>query len=242
MRNHLGALIFAIAIVAASFILAGAYKTKFTQQQTIAVTGLSEYDFESDLVVWNGNFSRRNSDMKTAYAQLKSDENAIRDYLKSQGVTDAEMIFSSVNILKDYDNYRDASGNYYNRFIGYNLQQDVKIESKNLNKIEKVSREITQLIDAGVELNSQEPQYYYTKLSELKIELLAKASADARARAETISNNSKAKLGKLIKANMGVFQITGQNSNEDYTYGGAFNTVSRKKTASITIKMEFATK
>jgi hypothetical protein len=180
--------------------------------------------------------------MKTAYAQLKSDENAIRDYLKSQGVTDAEMIFSSVNILKDYDNYRDASGNYYNRFIGYNLQQDVKIESKNLNKIEKVSREITQLIDAGVELNSQEPQYYYTKLSELKIELLAKASADARARAETISNNSKAKLGKLIKANMGVFQITGQNSNEDYTYGGAFNTVSRKKTASITIKMEFATK
>jgi hypothetical protein len=222
--------------------LAGAYKTKFTQQQTIAVTGLSEYDFESDLVVWNGNFSRRNSDMKTAYAQLKSDENAIRDYLKSQGVTDAEMIFSSVNILKDYDNYRDASGNYYNRFIGYNLQQDVKIESKNLNKIEKVSREITQLIDAGVELNSQEPQYYYTKLSELKIELLAKASADARARAETISNNSKAKLGKLIKANMGVFQITGQNSNEDYTYGGAFNTVSRKKTASITIKMEFATK
>jgi hypothetical protein len=242
MRNHLGALLFSIAIVAASFILAGAYKTKFTQQQTIAVTGLSEYDFESDLVVWNGNFSRRNSDMKTAYAQLKSDENAIRDYLKSQGVTDAEMIFSSVNILKDYDNYRDASGNYYNRFIGYNLQQDVKIESKNLNKIEKVSREITQLIDAGVELNSQEPQYYYTKLSELKIELLAKASADARARAETISNNSKAKLGKLIKANMGVFQITGQNSNEDYTYGGAFNTVSRKKTASITIKMEFATK
>lgn len=242
MRNHLGALLFAIAIVAASFILAGAYKTKFTQQQTIAVTGLSEFDFESDLVVWNGNFSRRNSDMKTAYAELKRDENAIRNYLKSQGVTDAEMIFSSVNILKDYDNYRDASGNYYNRFIGYNLQQDIKIESKNLDKIEKVSREITQLIDAGVELNSQEPQYYYSKLSELKIELLAKASADARSRAETIASNSKAKLGKLIKANMGVFQITGQNSNEDYTYGGAFNTVSRKKTASITIKMEFATK
>ncbi len=48
------------------------------------------------------------------------------------------------------------------------------------------------------------------------------------------------RLGKLRKANMGVLQITEKNSNEDYGYGGAFNTSSRNKTGSITIKMEFA--
>jgi uncharacterized protein len=47
-------------------------------------------------------------------------------------------------------------------------------------------------------------------------------------------------LGKLRKATMGVFQITGKNSNENYSYGGAFNTSSKMKTGSITIKMEFA--
>jgi len=38
---------------------------------------------------------------------------------------------------------------------------------------------------------------------------------------------------------MGIFQITGQNSNEEYSYGGNFNTSSKNKTASITAKLEF---
>jgi hypothetical protein len=70
--------------------------------------------------------------------------------------------------------------------------------------------------------------------------LLAKASADAKLRAETIAKNSGSSLGKIKKATMGVFQITGQNSNEDYSYGGAFNITAKNKTASITIKIDFS--
>ena len=71
------------------------------------------------------------------------------------------------------------------------------------------------------------------------MELLGKASSDAKARAEAIAKNAGSSLGDLKKATMGIFQITGKNSNEDYSYGGAFNTSSREKTGSITIKMEF---
>jgi hypothetical protein len=38
---------------------------------------------------------------------------------------------------------------------------------------------------------------------------------------------------------MGIFQITGQNSSEDYSWGGTFNTEAKKKTASITMRLEF---
>ncbi len=72
------------------------------------------------------------------------------------------------------------------------------------------------------------------------MDLLARASADAKQRAQTIAKNAGNSLGNLRKATMGVFQITGKNSNEDYSYGGAFNTSSKIKTGSITIKMEFA--
>jgi hypothetical protein len=102
-----------------------------------------------------------------------------------------------------------------------------------------MSREITTLLQQGIELNSSSPSYYYSRLNELKIDLLAKASADAKQRAESIATNSGGKLGDLKKANMGVFQITGRNSNEDYSYGGAFNTTSKEKTASITLKVEY---
>jgi hypothetical protein len=114
------------------------------------------------------------------------------------------------------------------------------VDSKNIEKVEKISREVTELIQSGIEFNSSSPAYYYTKLSELKLDLLAKASADAKQRAETIAENSGSGLGKIKKANMGIFQITGKNSNEDYSYGGAFNTSAKNKTASITTKIEYA--
>jgi hypothetical protein len=72
------------------------------------------------------------------------------------------------------------------------------------------------------------------------MDLLAKASADGKKRAEIIATNSGSSLGKLKKANLGVFQITGKNTDEDYSYGGTFNTTSLNKTGSITIRMEFA--
>ena len=76
-------------------------------------------------------------------------------------------------------------------------------------------------------------------LNEIKIDLLAKASEDAKTRAETIAKNSGGSLGGIKKATMGVFQITGKNANEDYSYGGAFNTSSKEKTASITLKVDY---
>ena len=108
-----------------------------------------------------------------------------------------------------------------------------------MDKIENVSREVTELIDLDIELNSMEPIYLYTRLAELKIEMIAKATKDARSRAEQIAKNAGSKLADLKNANMGVFQITGQNSAEEFSFGGAFNTSSKNKTASITVRLEF---
>ena len=56
---------------------------------------------------------------------------------------------------------------------------------------------------------------------------------------EKIAECSGGKLGKLESARMGIFQITGQNSKESYSWGGTFNTSSREKTASITMKLTY---
>src|SRR5690606_29035825 len=124
----------------------------------------------------------------------------------------------------------------------YNLSQTVTVDSREIQKVEKISREVTGLIESGIELNSYAPSYYYSKLSELKIDLLAKASADAHLRAETTAKNAGGKRGEVKKANMGVFQILGKISDEEYSYGGTFNTSSKEKKATITTRMEFMVK
>ncbi len=206
----------------------------------MSVVGSSEYNFTADLIVWSATFTRTSFELKDAYSSLKSDVQQIKAYLNSHGISENEVIFSSIVIDKQYNYQYDVNGRQTaTTFNGYQLRQNVKIESKNIDKVEKISREITELLQSGIELSSQEPFYYYTKLSSLKIDLLAKAAADAYNRANTIAENGHSDLGRLRKASMGVFQITGQHSNEDYSYGGAFNTTSKNKTATITVRLEY---
>lgn len=234
------AIIFSVAIVLAAIVLGNAVINRNKPQGTINVTGLGESNFTSDLIVWEGNFSRESSEIQTAYSNLEKDRKAITTYLESKGIPASQIIFNAVITNPQYRQNYSNDGRYLGQtFIGYQLNQSIKIESKEVEKVEKISREVTELLNQGIAFYSQEPRYYYTELESLKLEMIAKATEDARIRAEKIAENSGSKLDDLISANMGVFQITGQNSGEDYSWGGAFNTSSKNKTASITMKLVF---
>jgi hypothetical protein len=239
MKQALGSIVIGLAVVIAAAVLSNGYMNRNKSENVIFVTGLGSKDFVSDLIVWNASFSRRSMDLQAAYAELNKDREIIKTYLVGKGVSASSIVFASVNIQKEYDESRDNNGNYFSTFAGYSLTQNITIESNEVDKIEGVSREVTELINQGVELYSQEPQYYYTKLAELKIEMIAAATQDAKIRAEQIAQNSNGNLGGLKNATMGIFQITGQNSSEDYSWGGAFNTSSKRKTASITMRLEY---
>ena len=241
--KHITSLIVGIAVVVFALLIGNAYRYKFKQTERIAVTGAAETNFTADLIVWSATYSRNSSILQDAFNELKADEQKVRAYLSQQGLSDTEIVYSSVNIEKLYNSSYDENGRITGTvFAGYRLSQTVKVESKHINKVDKISREITGLIQQGIELTSSTPNYFYTKLGDLKIDLLAKASADGQKRAETIAKNAGQTLGGLKKASMGVFQIIGQNEDESYAYGGAFNNTRLKKSASITVKMEFDVK
>ncbi len=238
MKTALTAFIIAIAAIISAYLLSDAFKNRNASNDTISVTGLGKKDFVSDLIVWSGSFSKKSMTLKDAYAALDNDREVIKNYLLNKGIAQNEIVFSAVNISKQYDYNYDNNGNMRQRvFTGFLLDQNVQIESKEVDKIENISREVTELINSGVELYSNPPQYYYTKLAELKVEMIAEATKDANARAESIASNANSDLGKLKKADLGVFQIIAQNSSEEYSWGGSFNTSSKKKTANITVKL-----
>lgn len=240
MNKNLTSIIFGLSIVIAVVIVANAYKYRYKAEESVSVTGLSEKDFESDLVNWSATYNRKSNDLKLAYSQLKEDEKIVKEYLLAKGVESNSLLSSAVNVQRLEEDKYDANNKYIGKFfVGYSLTQSVSISSKEIDLVETVSRSITDLIEKGVELNSGTPSYYYSKLSELKIDLLARASADAKLRAETMAKSAGGGLGSLKKANMGVFQIVGKNQNETYENGGTFNTSSRTKTASITVKTEY---
>jgi len=231
-----------VCFVWAVSLLADAYKYKFKHDDAVYVTGNAQTDFEADIVKWTGRYTRTFADLKIASQQLNEDKKRVEDFLLKQGIAKETIKFEAVGISRDYESYYDKNDHYVSKFIGYTLSQRVSIESSELDKIDNISREISMLILDGLVLTSDLPQYYFSGLEDLKLQLIAKASENAYQRAMNIATESKTKLRKLIKSDMGVFQITGKNENEDYTYGGVFNTRSRYKTANVTVKNSYSVK
>lgn len=241
-KNLIRTIIVAVSIIVTGYILGTNYRDRNKPPHTIEVTGLSEKDFSSNLIVWNGSFSKFNKDMKLASSELANDVSKVKAFLSESGIEEKEIRFSAVRINREYEDVYDSDGNSRSEFIGYRLSQNVTVESAAIEKVEKVSREISSLIEDGVEFYSETPSFYYTKLASLKLTLIEEATKDARTRAEKIAENSGGRIVRLLEGDMGVFQITGRNSNEDYSWGGAFNTSSLEKTASVTVHLVFEVK
>lgn len=232
--------IIAIALIFIGYKLSTTWEKTHVSYNNIGVTGLGTKNFDSDLIVWNASFSRNAATLSEANTLIKTDIDAVKSFLEKNGINENEIAFTSLKINRNYRQLYNNEGNPTGSvFEGYNLFQEVIIESKNLAAVEKSTTEIGDLIEKGIEFTSNEPDYYYTKLADLKLELLKNATEDALKRAQTIAENANSHIGKLKEAEMGVFQITGQNTNEDYSWGGSFNTKAKHKTASITVKLSF---
>lgn len=239
-KSSLNAILFSIAITVAAVVLGNAYVNRAKVESAIVVTGSGNIDFTSDLIVWSGSFSKENVNLKEASKALESDRKAIEKYLIANGIPTSDFVFNVIQTQeRTKSNYTDDGKYMGDEFLGYSLTQSVEISSKDVNKVEAISRKITELLNEGISFYSEAPRYYYTKLADLKIELVSLATEDARMRAEKIAEKSGGALGDLIAAQMGIIQITGQNSTEEYAWGGTFNTSSREKSASITMKLSY---
>lgn len=241
-RSWINTLIIGLSIVAScALIAAGLSHFRSQSTHTIAATGSASVDFESDLIIWRGSFSAQDYTSKAAYDTIKNDASKVRKYLLDNGIDESEIVFASVDIWKTYKDIYDDNGNYIGREQdGYSLEQSVTVTSSDIDSVEKISRDISSLLESGVEFESQSPEYYYTGLDSLKLDLIERATANAKERINIMADNSGAKLGKLRNSNLGVFQITATNSGTgSYSYDGALDTTSRKKTATITVKLEY---
>lgn len=233
------AAVFGICMIAAVWIGGKYFNKARGHERTVSVVGKADRDFVSDLAVWDISFNVLNPEMKAGYTEIKDVNKTVRDYLIDKGIAADEIDFRNLDCDKENE-YHYNNGNSYYTFLGYRLNQKVRITSNDVDKIEKISREISELLDKGINLDQNNLSYYYTKLADLKIEMLAEATDDARNRAMIIAKSAGARLGGLQTANMGVFQITAPNSSdEDYSWGGTFNTSSKIKRASINMRLTY---
>lgn len=238
--NKVVAGIFAVAIMVASAFLAWGYQHRGEEPGLIVVKGLGSKEFDSDEILWQGTFTVNATDLKQGFAGMKDSRRRIERYLLENGLESSEFQFFQVSKSDATKAMYSDEGTYTGSvFSHYHLSQSFKVTSDKLDLVERLARDITELLNEGVVITSGNPEYYYSELETLKIDLIELASENGRKRAEQIASKSGAEIAGLKSARMGVFQIVGKNSGEDYSWGGTFNTSSRKKEALITVSMDF---
>ena len=200
--------------------------------RTITVTGSAKKRITSDLIEWSATLEHEDRDRTAAYKTLHGYADQAVAYLKEQGVKDEDVALSSATVEELYDTEYVGTGESRVEktvFRGYSARLSITVRSTDVPRVERLSREITQLLEKGVPITSSAPAYFYTQLGELTIEMLAEAAKDARVRGENIvKQTGGAALGKLRGADMGVINVNPANSTST-SWEGNNDTTSLEK-------------
>ena len=217
------ALILGASFVAGSIALASGMIKVFRirhADKVIVVTGSVKRRITSDRIVWSATLVGRAPEIAAAYQSVASGLPKALAFLQEKGVDPKSLTTSSVRVREIHP--RDKDGHEMEEAVAmYAVEQDITVESAEVEKISQVSREATKLLEQGIQIQSEAPKYLYTKLGDLKVQLLAEAAKDARLRADQIAVNTGAQVSQLSSARMGVMQVNA--ANDSTTSGDGVN-------------------
>lgn len=200
-------------------------------QAGITVTGSAYEIVKSDIATLRLNINTRNADKANAYTQLKNQIPLVKNYLINNGIKEDEI---TIEAPSNYtQNKYSSSGAMTNEIAFYNFNQTITIKSDDIEKITKLSIDAQSLLEKGININTNTPEYNYSKLADLKIKLLGEATKDAKLRAIQMLKATNNRVGKIKSVKMGVFQITAPTSNEVSNWGINDTSSKEKKVTAV---------
>jgi uncharacterized protein len=235
--TFMGAVVLALGLVIATTI-GGWFFVKGKQgDQLITVTGSARKRIKSDLVIWRCGVSYQSSVLSDAYRSLSEAMPKVKAYLVSKGIPNDQITISSIS--SETLHGRTSDGAETSEISGYSLRQELSVRSKDVDKIAQIAREATELINQGILIESMAPEYLFTEMGNVKIEMLAEAAKDAKKRAEQIAQSTGSSIGSVRTARMGVLQITPADST-DVSGAGINDTTSIDKDITAVVNIGFA--
>ncbi len=233
----LAGLALAAGLVFASLVVAGAW-TRIAETQVINVTGSARKNVRSDLVVWRANFSVDAATLLEAQRKLQADLAKVLVFLHARGLTEfAVQPVQIRDLTARQRNNEDETTNSVR--VGYRLSQAIVVNSADVERVPKLAGDSGELLQQGIAFVSEGFEFIYTKAGDAKVEMMAEATKDARARAEQIAGQGGRRIKELRSARMGVVQINPLYSSST-SWEGNNDTTALEKTITATIAATFA--
>ena len=216
---------------------------KVADAESITMTGSARRNVSSDLIVWRGSLSVESPTLLAAQALLAQQETSAREFLIRQGVTNAQFHPIAIQRIQLRTGKQAAEGDTETESstTRFRLSRAIEVRSGDIDTVLGMDSKTSLLINQGIEFTATTPEFIWTKAGEAKIEMLADAARDARARAEQIVSQGGRAISRMRSAKMGVFQVTPLYSTQN-TWDGMNDTTSREKTVTAVVNASYALK
>ncbi|ANU66208.1 SIMPL domain-containing protein [Turicimonas muris] len=209
----------AVGIIAGAFTLGNQLEQGIRgfkdADRVVTVKGLSEKEVKANHVIWPVSFREMGNDLSQVYDQLEVKQNMVLKYLKDGGLTDEEITIAAPKLR---DNLADNYGSQRPPFR-YMITQVLTISSDKVDVVRKLDEAQRDLLKAGVGLTndySYMTKYSYTGLNEIKPAMIEAATKNAKEAAQKFAMDSGSTLGKIRRANQGIFSITDRDENTPF--------------------------
>jgi len=227
-----GAVVVLLAVILGTSILAGGLvRFKKLEQSQLSVTGYAETMVQADTAEWNLNVRTYDAAKPQAFSRLNSDLAKVKALLMTQGLKPEEVkegtLTATTRYKKAYNGYDTAD------IEGYEMSKVYTVRTNNIAAVQGLTKDMEKLVGEGMDLQADAPQYLFSKLDDLKLELIANASKNAKERASTMTKQTGDSVGTMLNASSGVFQITSPNSTEVSDYGMYDTATVDKKVTSV---------
>jgi len=207
-------LIIGICLVTAGFFISQTLLKAKQLERYVTVKGLSEREVKADIAIWPVQISVVSNDLQQLENDLTKQTETLKAFFAGQGFTEEEITVSSPSI-------QDTRAEYYGGNTGqqyrYIAKTDFTIRTADIEKLHKTLAQVTTIISKGIILGSknywQQVEYLYTKLNEIKPDMIQEATKNAREAAEKFARDSDSKVGKIKSANQGLFSIQNRDIN-----------------------------
>lgn len=251
ISNENRPVILAAAIVGVSLLLGlalGGYLigkggARFRSEvRTVIVKGLVEKEVKADQALWILYFRRAGDDIREVHARIGSDRDACIAFLRKQGFKDDEISLQPTRIIDKLA--RDYDQSQANERLRYVVTGSLRVTTANIDLVTRALGATEELLKSGVLLDGQQgegtanPRYVVTTFNDLRPQLLAEATKNARLTAQQFASDSETKVGKIRSANQGSIQIFGSDGNDESGFYSPTSTPLKKIRVVSTLEFE----
>lgn len=226
-----------VSVITSTVVATRSFESRARQatvdNQTMSAKGSVRKRIRSDRAVWTIHVQGEAPELRDAFAVLNRGTQRVSEFLTQRGFPPQTVMAGPIDTVTHY--VRDAKGQETRQVASYSLDRAYSVESKDVDRVAQAAGEVTALIEDGILVISHAPDFYYTDLPALRLELMGSASRDARARADEIARAAGCRVAQVVSAHMGVLQITRPFSTE-VADGGLYDTstIDKDVTAVVT--------